>query len=61
MTNLKSEPSYNFDVMQSSEQDLREAMQLIHDFFFYMVFDFDIKLVVNAVPFNYDSLHKIFC
>lgn len=31
----------------------------MHQFFYYLLFDFDVRLIVNAVPINKEGLHKI--
>ena len=39
---------------------MKEGVRLLHEFFFYLLFDFDIKLIYNAVPLKRDGLHKIY-
>ena len=33
---------------------------MLHEFFYYLLFDFDIKQIYNAVPLKPDGLHKIY-
>lgn len=35
-------------------------MKILLKFFYHLLFDFDIKQVINAVPINADGLHKIY-
>ena len=46
--------------VNTSSTELIEAMKLLLKFFYHLLFDFDIKLVINAVPINTDGLHKIY-
>lgn len=46
--------------MKSSVIELKEAVNLIHEFFYHLLFDFDIQMVFNAVPINAEGLHKIY-
>ena len=45
---------------KSSVIELKEAIKLVHDFFYHMLFEFDIKKIINAVPINREGLHKVF-
>ena len=46
--------------MRSSIIELKTAVNLLHDFFYYQLFDFDIKEVVNAVPINREGINKVY-
>ena len=46
--------------MRCSAIELKDAVKLVHQFFYHLLFDFDIRKVVNAVPINDDGLHKIY-
>ena len=46
--------------LNSSIVDLKKAVKLLQDFFFYILFDFDIKLIYNAIPLTCEGLYKIF-
>lgn len=43
----------------SSQRDILKAVQLVHEFFHYLLFDFQIQNVVNCVPINKEGLFKI--
>ena len=43
----------------SSQRDILKAVQLVHEFFYYLLFDFQIQNVVNCVPINKEGLFKI--
>ena len=46
--------------VRCSAIELKDAVKLVHQFFYHLLFDFDIRKVVNAVPINDDGLHKIY-
>lgn len=43
-----------------SEDVQAEALWLLQKFFDYLLFDFDIKRVVNAVPVKQEGLHEVY-
>lgn len=46
--------------LSSSIIDLKESVRIVHEFFDHLVFDFNMKLVYNAVPLQYEGLHTIY-
>ena len=48
------------NVVRSTVIELKGAINLLHDFFYHLLFDFDIKTVVNSVPLNAAGLNKVY-
>ena len=46
--------------LPSSIIDLKEGVKLLHEFFHFLLFDFSIKRIYNAVPINLEGLYKIY-
>jgi hypothetical protein len=46
--------------VRSTIIELKGAVSLVHDFFYYLLFDFDIKMVINSVPLKIEGLIKIY-